>query len=299
MRGKEEFKTADALKIIEEASLLGVKHIAFTGGEPLLRDDLLLLLDHTTRRGIQASINTNGSLITKQIAEELLKRRVFVYLSVDGVGKGHERFREDGSWRCLLKTIEILNEVKIEFATVTTLNKGSYKNIEKIMDFCASSGSLFSCFLPLMPFDGGGIEEELLLSPFEVHEAIRKIDEEARRLKYRISLWCMPFSRRFIRKSRWVRIGGCRNREVLDIGVDGSLLLCDVLDISLSTLRGKSLREAVAEFESNKLNQEVSFPELPEECRECEVKAMCLGGCYARAYKKFGKLNEKDPLCPV
>jgi radical SAM protein with 4Fe4S-binding SPASM domain len=298
MRKMNELKTADVLRIIEEAQLLGVKHIAFTGGEPLLRNDLLLLLGYTTGKGIQASINTNGSLITRQVAKELLKHRVFVYLSVDGVGEeGHERFRGRGSWQRLLGAIEMLNELGIEFATVTTVNKKNYEKVEEIMKFCASSRALFSCFLPLMAFNEG--EEELLLAPHEMLYVIQKIDEETKKLRYRASLWCMPFAKRFIRKNRWVRIGGCRNREILDIGVDGSLLLCDVLDISLANIREKSLEEAILEFESNKLNQKVSSPSLPEECRECEIRKVCLGGCYARSYKKLGKLNEKDPLCPA
>jgi len=37
----------------------------------------------------------------------------------------------------------------------------------------------------------------------------------------------------------------------------------------------------------------------PSECRECGVKALCRGGCYARAFNIYGKLPAPDPLCPL
>jgi radical SAM protein with 4Fe4S-binding SPASM domain len=296
MRACKELPTEKVFKIIDEASILGVEHIAFTGGEPLLREDILPLLRYTRERGIQVSITTNGSLITEDIAKEFLEFGVFIYLSLNGVGDEHERLRGEGSWGRLLITIEILNKIGLGFATITTLHKGNYKDIGEIIKFCSSSGPLFSCFLPLMPFDN--VAKESLLGPIEILETLKAIDKEARDIRYRVSLWCMPFAKRFI-QNRWIRIGGCRDREVIDIGVNGDLLLCDVLDISLATLRIESLRDAANRFEAHKLNKEISFPTLRGECIECKAKSVCLGGCYARAYKEYGTFNEKDPLCPV
>jgi radical SAM protein with 4Fe4S-binding SPASM domain len=296
MRGLDELETEEALKGIEDACLLGVRHIAFTGGEPLLRKDIFSLLRHTTELGIRTSITTNGSLITEEVANSLRELDVFVYLSLNGVEEEHERFRGKGSWKRLLNTIKILKNIDVGFATVTTLHKENYKDIGKIMRFCATSGSLFSCFLPLMPFDKVG--KELLLEPAEVLKVLKSVDNEVTRLKYKVSLWCMPFSKRFIR-NRLIRVGRCRNGEVIDIGVNGDLLLCDVLDISLTTLREKSLKEAINRFEAHRLNQEISFPILRGKCARCKVSSVCKGGCYARAYKEFGSFNEKDPLCPA
>jgi MoaA/NifB/PqqE/SkfB family radical SAM enzyme len=61
-------------KIADEARALGTRTWHISGGEPMLRNDFSDIIDYLTRKSITYSLNTNGTLITPEIAR-LLKRK--------------------------------------------------------------------------------------------------------------------------------------------------------------------------------------------------------------------------------
>ena len=62
----EELSTAETKKLIDEVQAVGAIHLNFTGGEPLLREDLLDLIAHAHARGLITRISTNGYLLTRE-----------------------------------------------------------------------------------------------------------------------------------------------------------------------------------------------------------------------------------------
>ncbi len=62
-RDTNELGTTAALELIEEMAEAGVLMISFTGGEPLLRDDIGLLIHRVKSKGIVCKLNTNGDLV--------------------------------------------------------------------------------------------------------------------------------------------------------------------------------------------------------------------------------------------
>ncbi len=59
-RVRQELSTAEWITIIEKASLAGIPHVVFTGGEPTLRDDLVDLIHYAEKQGMVAGLLTNG-----------------------------------------------------------------------------------------------------------------------------------------------------------------------------------------------------------------------------------------------
>jgi len=70
---KKEMSTAFVKKIIDEACRLGLMHCMFTGGEPLVRRDFVELYSYARKKGIMATIATNGVLIDKKLIRVLKK----------------------------------------------------------------------------------------------------------------------------------------------------------------------------------------------------------------------------------
>jgi MoaA/NifB/PqqE/SkfB family radical SAM enzyme len=56
-----EFSSGDALQLIDQLAEAGVRVLAFSGGEPLLRADLLDLIRYAAQRGLTTNVCTNGS----------------------------------------------------------------------------------------------------------------------------------------------------------------------------------------------------------------------------------------------
>jgi radical SAM protein with 4Fe4S-binding SPASM domain len=84
-RPMNELNTAESLEIIKSMKELGVESIGWTGGEPLLREDLEELIAYAAKLGIKSAITTNGVMLDEKRAKSLKKVGVKVMqISIDG-----------------------------------------------------------------------------------------------------------------------------------------------------------------------------------------------------------------------
>jgi len=81
--------------VLDQLADNGVKSVSFTGGEPLLRQDLEAILEHATKLGMQTSLATNGILLTDdRLASILDSGLTTLVVSLDSVDPGiYERLR--------------------------------------------------------------------------------------------------------------------------------------------------------------------------------------------------------------
>ena len=70
-KADEELSTAEAKELLNQIARAGFKIMIFSGGEPLMRPDILELVEHATRLKLIAVFGTNGTLITRQMAKDL------------------------------------------------------------------------------------------------------------------------------------------------------------------------------------------------------------------------------------
>src|SRR3972149_5713671 len=68
-----ELTTKEAKAMLDDIADYGSPVILFSGGEPLMRTDLLELISYAKQKGLRAVISTNGTLITRDKANELKK----------------------------------------------------------------------------------------------------------------------------------------------------------------------------------------------------------------------------------
>ncbi|NIT59009.1 MAG: radical SAM protein, partial [Aliifodinibius sp.] len=73
-RKRDELNFDEIQRIVSEARQMGCQAWAISGGEPMLREDFPEIFDFITRKAVHYTLNTNGSLITHQIAR-LLRRK--------------------------------------------------------------------------------------------------------------------------------------------------------------------------------------------------------------------------------
>jgi MoaA/NifB/PqqE/SkfB family radical SAM enzyme len=127
----EELGTSLVLSIIEELSKMGNRKIQFTGGEPLLRDDIGQIVDFCKSKGIETSINSNGSLVAKRINE--LGNLGLLCLSLDGARPTHDYLRGEGAYDSLIQAANIARDKKIKLRFMTVLSNVNLSDIEFIL----------------------------------------------------------------------------------------------------------------------------------------------------------------------
>jgi len=89
-----ELSTAEGLALLEDLARFGVPVVLFSGGEPLMRPDLDVLIRRTVDLGMRAVISTNGTLIDPPTADRLRALGLsYVGISLDGLGEVNDAFR--------------------------------------------------------------------------------------------------------------------------------------------------------------------------------------------------------------
>ncbi len=111
---ENELSTDEAKKIILQVKDLGVRHLIFSGGEPLLRDDLIELVRFSREKGIPwVDIITNGILCDDRIVQELIKAGLnHATVSLDGISEVNDMIRGQGSFQKSADAIDKFNYYK-------------------------------------------------------------------------------------------------------------------------------------------------------------------------------------------
>ena len=81
-----ELTTEEAKRFIDDLAEFRVPVLLFSGGEPLIRPDFFALAEHAAERGVRPTLSTNGTLITRDVAQRIKDLGVgYVGISLDGL----------------------------------------------------------------------------------------------------------------------------------------------------------------------------------------------------------------------
>jgi Fe-coproporphyrin III synthase len=156
---ENELSTAEGKAMLDDLAQMGVPVILFSGGEPLMRQDLPELAAYAVNKGMRAVISTNGTLITAPIARELKKVGLsYVGISLDGMEAVNDRFRGmDGAFQGALKGIENCQKAGIKVGLRFTINKFNVDEIPALFDLLEKHKIPRICFYHLV-YSGRGSE---------------------------------------------------------------------------------------------------------------------------------------------
>lgn len=183
-KGTDPMSTEQGKALIDDLAAYGAPVLLLSGGEPLVRKDLVELAAYATSQGMRAVISTNGTLITKEKARELKHVNLsYVGISLDGAEEVHNKFR--GVPNTFKKTLEGIENCKAEGLKVGlrfTINKRNVADLPIIFDLLRDLEIPRVCFYHLV-YSGRGsdlIQEDL--SHEETRATIDLIMEKTRKL---------------------------------------------------------------------------------------------------------------------
>lgn len=160
-----ELTTEEGFKLLEDLAKFGCPVILFSGGEPLVRNDILDLIHKAVNSGLRTVISTNGILIDDSLAKELKNLGVsYVGISLDGWEEVHDKFRGvKGAFKKVISAIEACKKVDLKVGLRFTISKLNAKEIPKIFDLVEELKIPRICFYHLV-YSGRGsklIEQDL------------------------------------------------------------------------------------------------------------------------------------------
>jgi len=138
LQERDEMTTAEWLAAIDDLNAGGMGRASLMGGEPLLRKDAGEIIRHLRRRGVHASMNTNGWLVPARLDE--LADLDLVCVTLDGPEAVHDRQRHPGSYARALAAIEALRSRGVAVVTMTVVTPAGADAVEHVLDVAQRLG---------------------------------------------------------------------------------------------------------------------------------------------------------------
>lgn len=319
--GHDGMTTEQARAMIDDVAAYGAPVMLFSGGEPLVREDLTELASHASDRGMRAVISTNGTLITPRKAAELKKIGLsYVGISLDGLEEVHDHFRGvPGSFKKAMAGIENCQAAGLKVGLRFTINKRNAGEIPGIFKLLKEMEIPRACFYHLV-YSGRGsqlIEEDLNHS--ETREVLDLImDETAALFNAGTPKEILTVDNHADGPYVWQRLkrenperadkvfellqfneGNSSGRGIGCISWDGSVhadqfwrqhVFGNVLERPFSQIWDDPAIDLLA-----KLKNRHAY--VGGRCARCRHLAICGGNFRARAEAKYGDVWAEDPAC--
>lgn len=139
---QDELSFTEGLMLLEDLKAYDVPAVAFGGGEPLMRDDALDLIQHAIEIGLNATLLTNGTLIDDDIADRLAAMDLrSISIAIDGAERRHDTLRASaGAYRLAVEAIDRCKARGLRVAVRFSVNQFNHMDLDEVFDFCIDRG---------------------------------------------------------------------------------------------------------------------------------------------------------------
>ncbi|QJD82865.1 pyrroloquinoline quinone biosynthesis protein PqqE [Cohnella herbarum] len=300
LQKRENELSADTwLNVLEQASELGVVQVHFTGGEPLLRPDLELLVRRARELGLFVNLITSGVGMTEQRVRQLVEAGVdSIQLSVqassselaDSIAgfQAHERKRQAAEW---------IRASGLDLHMNVVLHRANIHSVEEIIELCAEWGAV-RLELANAQYYGWALRNihQLLPSKEQIQAAEVAYARAHERFGHQIELlWILPDYYEDFPKPC---MGGW-GQVSLTVAPDGRVLPCtvssDIRSLIFENVKERDL--AWIWHDSPSFNAFRGYDWMPEPCKSCERREIDYGGCRCQAFQLTGDASAADPVC--
>ena len=275
------------------------RHVTLTGGEPLLRADLDLLLDYLRGRNVLATIISNGRLLTEERIPSLTERGVALF---ELPLLSHRRATHDqlsaapGAWDAVLSAlahIRLQHGQAVAAFVATRLNIGDLYETIKLAFAFGARGVMFNRFNP--GGRGRANLRELLPSVEQVREALAVAESAS--VEFGLPISCsIPIQPCLIDTRAYPHLGfgycaAGTERAYYTLDPLGNVRPCN----HSTTILGNLFEESFGDLVSPQRLD--GFVEAhPAFCAACQQRALCQGGCKAAAQVCYGSPTEMEPF---
>jgi len=186
-RGQLEYETVrDALT---GAVAEGYKVASFSGGEPILCEDLGRMLRDAKQLGMQTTVTSNGMLLSGARLAMLAGSTDVLAISLDGVPESHNRMRaSEKAFERMLMNLEAIRESGITFGFIFTLTQYNVDEIAWAAQFAVAQGAKL---LQIHPLEEVGRAIDVLpgARPDEIEMGFAYLEAERLRAQYETQLF--------------------------------------------------------------------------------------------------------------
>lgn len=307
-----ELSTEECLKFLDNVASFSNPIMILTGGEPMMRQDIWEIAAHGTKLGLRMVMAPCGFLVTEETAKKMIEVGIKrVSFSIDGATKeSHDNFRRvKGAFDSVMKAIENVKKVGLEFQVNTTITKHNLHELPKILELVISLGAKAHHPFLLVPTGRGAELKEQEISPEDYEKTLTWFYEMRDKVPLQFKPTCAPhYYRIFRQKEREKGISvtpethgldamskGCMGGQTFAfVSHTGKVQICGFLDVECGDIRKEPFSKI---WDTSKVFQEMrAWDEYLGRCGYCEFRKVC-GGCRARAFAFTNNYLAEEPFC--
>ena len=201
-----DLPTSKALNIISEIADFGSPILVLSGGEPLYRQDIFELAEYATSRGLRTALATNGTLVTKDVAEKIRKAGIKrVSISLDGSDAiTHDTFRGiPGAFEAAVYGMRNLQELGVSVQINTTIARHNAHQLPDVLELARRLGAdALHTFLLVPVGCGVDIAAEQMVPPEEYERMLNWFYDQSLSGDIELKATCAPHYFRVQRQRR-------------------------------------------------------------------------------------------------
>jgi len=170
----DELTTREAAALLDDLADFGAPVVLFSGGEPLLRDDLADLVARARDKGLRAVVSTNGTLIDTRVARKLADAGTsYAGVSLDGLAEVNDAFRGvGGAFEKAVAGIRHCRDAGIKVGLRLTMTRENVDELPAVFDLIERERIPRACFYHLVASGRGGGLANQTLSHERTREAL-------------------------------------------------------------------------------------------------------------------------------
>jgi radical SAM protein with 4Fe4S-binding SPASM domain len=308
----KELSYKEGLQLIDQITKLSYHHInpavlIFSGGEPLMREDLFELADYAKKNNLATALATNGTLIDSSMAVKIAQASFGrVAVSLDGPNREiHDRIR--GLAGCFDRAVAGIREARsanIPVQINTTISQRNFKELPAMLELAVKLQAVAWHVFIFVPVGcGSELPADEMLTGEQAEKGLHWLFEVSQRSEIQIKPTCAPQYYRILAREGALQPGTMWHRytrgclagiNVCFVSSTGKVFPCGYLPAEAGDLRKESLADI---WRDSKIFHDLrDDSRLKGRCGSCSDARHC-GGCRARAFSVAGDMLAEDPGC--
>ena len=296
---RQELTTEYWLDTIRQAANLGVLQLGFTGGEPLIRQDLEAMVETAAATGIYTSLITAGTLLTKDRATKLRDCGLdHIQISIqDSLAAKSDYIAGIPSFEQKLTAARLVKQLGFPLTINVVLHRHNLDRITQILELCKTLEADRVELANTQYYGWALHNRDALLPTLEQLDKAKQAVATAQQEKY------FPMGVVYVLPDYYEQypkpcMGGWGQRTMV-ISPNGDVLPCQVAtsipELDFDNVRERSLNWIW--FESKVFNRFRGTDWMDQPCRSCPRQTIDFGGCRCQAFLLTGSATATDPVC--
>ena len=296
---QNELTTAEWIKVMREARQLGAAQLGFSGGEPLMRDDLEELVDEAHRLGFYTNLITSGVGLNEKRIQALKTAGLdHIQLSFqDSTQEMNDFLSSTKTFELKKRVAALIKQYDYPMVMNVVLHRHNLPHIDKIIEMALSLEAEY-VELANTQYYGWAMKNREHLIPS--HQQLIEAEAIVNQYREKIGKTCKLL---FVVPDYFEnRPKACMNgwgSVFLGVGADGAALPChnarEIPGLDIPNVRDHSMREIW--YDSKAFNFFRGYEWMQEPCRSCDEKSKDFGGCRCQALMLAGDASKTDPVC--